>query len=195
MTTKEVIRYEDAAERRTVEGWVCKKCGRLYEERFHDAEHMARWCCATELPCDCGGRNDCKSYTCCQACRDKHDDERFAAMEEVDWDGETPVCTWGSDKFFFDAESITDWIDDDEERSLEKLQLVLCKKHKPREFEVGEFLCDDLGEEGSDALGPTVEIDAIVNKWIAENAPTMWDPTNKRISLASLKAHGVERTD
>ena len=80
--TKEPIRYEDAAERRTVEGWVCKACRRWWGED----EHMARWCCSTDQPCACGNRRT-KHYTVCDSCREKAELERWLKKERRPYDG------------------------------------------------------------------------------------------------------------
>ena len=72
---KAALRYEDAAHKVIRVGWACKRC-----DRFHgDNEHLARWCCASDLPCrECGGRNTNKAYTCCQACKRAKDARRDA---------------------------------------------------------------------------------------------------------------------
>lgn len=193
MIRTEVIRYEDAAERRTLSGWACKKCGRLWpDDRGGDPEHLARWCCATELPCVCGGRNRNKGYTCCAACREKHETEQWYGLPEHEWDGETPLCDWKGDTYFFSTDAVADWLDDEPGepgRKPEDVRLVLCEQSQPRPFEMVAFLSDDLGEEGGDALPSTVEIDALVNQWIADNLTPLWYGTNKRVSAASLKLH------
>ena len=115
--------YEEAAERRTLTGWCCKSCCHYWAED----EHMARYCCAAAIPCrDCGLPMRKNSW--CEPCYKKRRDETYAAMPQADWDSNVPLCMYDNDKFFFNAESISDYIEDDEERTLEGLQLVICEK-------------------------------------------------------------------
>ena len=52
MTDATRLLYEESAEVVTVTGWSCKTCKRWWA----DDEHMARWCCASDMACDCGKR-------------------------------------------------------------------------------------------------------------------------------------------
>ncbi len=75
------MRYEDNATLKTdVSGWVCKTCNRFYGNN----EHLARWCCAKDLPCPtdgCGGRVS-KPWSHCEECRDKADQRRLKDRAE-----------------------------------------------------------------------------------------------------------------
>ncbi len=186
-TTEEVIRYEDAAEQCTVTGWRCLKCRRFYG----DDEHMARWCCGNkDQPCECGGRIH-GSYVRCQACQDKARDEQWAKIPKVEWDGESPVCVFDDDKYFFGgAEEVLYWLDD-REIKVEDARLVICEQASLREFEICEFLSDDLPEDGADFSG--ADIDKIVNDWIAANVRPLWYPTGNAVSVESLKIHIGDR--
>jgi hypothetical protein len=182
---KPVIRYEDAAELRAgLSGWCCKRCGRYWGAD----EHMARWCCATELPCkECGGRNPNKGYTCCGACRRRRDDERWAKLERVDWDGESPLCEYDGDRCYFDADAVLEMIEDRiaEGGTLEDIRLVVCEPSTPRHFEMADFLGDDLPED-FDAGKDFAEIDEVVNDWIRARTPFSWHPGKKAVSVDSL---------
>jgi hypothetical protein len=183
---KPQVRFEDAAEYKSsgISGWVCKTCRRYWA----DDERMAKWCCATDLPCECGGRNTEKHYTHCKDCRRKRDDERWSNLERVEWDGETPLCGWQDDRFYFDEDELTDHIGEhlEDGSKLEDVRLVLCKPTKPRHFEMAEFLSDTLPQDYDP--GPAFdEIDRIVNDWIKARMPLSWEPTNKAISAESLR--------
>jgi hypothetical protein len=184
---KPAIRYEDAAEYRTnIEGWCCKTCRRFWAAD----ERMARWCCATELPCpECGGRNANKSYTCCAACLRRYEDERWAKLERADWDGETPLCEWRGDRYYFDAEEVAERIVDHmgEGGTIGDIRLVVCVAAEPSTFEMAEFLVDELPEDF--VPGPDYgEIDKVVNDWIEAQSPLSWLPGDKAVSVASLEA-------
>lgn len=179
---KPEVRYEDAAELRTgISGWCCKACGRFWGAD----EHMARYCCATNMPCECGARIEPRHWTHCEACREKRRDEVWAGLSRVEWDGEMPLCVFDDDKFFFSLDDLESYIDDlDDGTAASDLRLVLCEPENGRYFEMSEFLSDDLpdGDDGPD----TKEIDATVNAWIKAHAPFSWRATNKAISAESL---------
>jgi hypothetical protein len=186
-TGKPTIRYEDNAERRTdLVGWCCKACGRYWGAD----EHMARWCCATDLPCDiegCDGRARKHGFTTCDACRRRKDDERWAAVEKVAWDGVTPLCEWDGDRFFFDDGAVADYVADRlaDGVAIEEIHLVLCERDTPRSFDMADFQSDYLAREW-DCGRHFDEIDKVVNDWIAAHMPPMWIPSGPAIDPASL---------
>lgn len=181
--------YEEAAKETTVTGWACITCGRFYGNDG-GAERAARWCHATDLPCErCGGRNLNKSYTCCASCLIEKDAERWNAMPEAEWDGKVALNVWGDDKYFFYAAEILDYLedaerDDGEPLKLEDLRLVLCEQVEPRRFEFADFFCDDLAECHADE--DYSKIDDIVNAILRKDFPITWQPTQTRASLRSL---------
>ncbi len=187
---KNGLPFEEAAEIATLTGWVCKTCRRYYGpsdhplSAGHGAEHMARWCCASSLPCSCGGRIT-ESYTICDACREKKTTERWLALPELAWDGDFPICIWDSDTYFFDIETLEQYADDllADGGKVEDIRLSPCRKNKPREFEVNDYLSDDLAED-DDLDGE--DIDKIVNDWIAANVPALYFATGERLSKASF---------
>lgn len=189
-TAKESIRYEDAAEiRENIKGWVCKKCSRYWG----NDEHMARWCCSDDHPCKCGNRKS-KRYTVCDSCRSKKTHDEWFALPEHEWDGEFPVGVWDTgDEYFFDECSLIEYlceryeVSDPKELTDEQIESVwfcACWQHKPRCFELGDYLSDDLPEDDETDFD---DIDKIVNDWIAENAPKTWEHAKKRIGLKWIK--------
>ncbi len=171
--------YEEAAEHReNISGWCCKTCRRFWG----GDEHMARYCCAKDLPCQCGGRTE-PHWVRCQACRDKAGDAKYFAAPEVDWDGETPLCSWADDRYFFDADDLCNWMDE-HELTPETVRLELCERAKPREFEMCDFLSDDLPE---DCDLDEAEINRVVNEWIIANVQPLWHGCGKRVSEASVR--------
>jgi hypothetical protein len=166
------LRSEDAAKRATAKGWACVKCGRFFWGNDIAAERSARYCCATSFPCECGGRHE-KGWTCCPECRRKMTAERWRKLERVEWDGKTPLARFtGHDKFFWTPDELAEYLYD-EELALGDVMLVICTPDSGGIFEMIEYLCDSLPEDGGGDLD-TREIDEIVNKWLKEHGPFSW---------------------
>lgn len=179
---KAELPFEEAAERRTnIEGWVCKTCRRYYGEE----ERVARYCCAKDLPCACGGRAS-KGRTRCDSCQHKSTVERYDKLPRVDWDGESHVVGFDNDKFFSCAEDIVQYCEDHQCHPRD-LMLVLCEEIEPRSFCVSdlleEVLIDDYEPPGAR------EIEMTVNDWIESHRPYAWGPSGKAISEESLMSH------
>jgi len=178
--------YEEAAEHKTgIEGWVCKTCRRFWG----DNEHMAKWCCAGDLKCetkDCAARVKKHSYMYCDQCLSKRDVARWLKLEEVAWDGKSPLVLDDDDKYFFNVEDLDEYLEE-HKLSVEDVRLVIAVPDSPPWFEMSEFLSDYLSED-SDRLG-FEKIDKLVNKWIEKNAPKMWVPGKTRPSVASISPY------
>lgn len=182
--------YEENAEACTVKGWKCRGCG-----RFHGSyKPGAQYCCAKDVPCNepgCTNRCD-RGWTACVECRRRHTRERYMKLEEVDWDGETPLTCFDNDVYFWNMDYLLDYLNDlpndtedgTDNTTLEDLMLVLCEPAKPSVFEMADFLSDDLHEDCD--LPDTEEIDKQVNDWIESNLPAMWIADNKRVRPESL---------
>ena len=191
--------YELGAKEITVTGWACVNCGKFYAN-LPNAEHFASYCCATSLPCACGGRRE-KRRTCCSLCQQKKDTERWYAKPAVQWDGQYPIALAGDDRFFFSADELTDYLawgefDDDTlqqsdiaiSRRLEYLRIVSCQANGGRHFSMAEYLEDEVDPE-YDWSYDSEEIDAAVNAWIAKHAPFSFYSTNVRLDLDSIRKH------
>lgn len=188
---KEEIRSEDAAEQVSVTGWACKKCKRFWGED----EHMARYCCSTTFPCECGkryGKNRCR----CEECQQKQDHEKWYAKPEIEWNGEYPIAIWNCDQYFFNEDDLMDYLvalhpdhesdenDVDYLTVLDSLWLTTCEPNNGRDFCMSEYLCDDLAED--DSLDDK-EINKTVNDWIEKHAPFSFGMTGNRLSIPSVK--------
>lgn len=184
MKTKVSIPYETNAERRTVEGWCCKTCGRFYGDDS-GSERVAKYCCATDRPCErCETGRANKCYTLCDGCRSLASIERFEKLESKPYDG-TAVVEWDGDRYFFDSDDLVDWIAD-QEISAEDVRLVFAECTPPRwGHTVSELLGDDL-YEGAD--WDTREIDDQIAAWVEKNAPNVYWPTSVAVSQASIAA-------
>jgi len=179
MTRKDGPRYSEAAEVVTVTGWACKACHRWHGSLGNElAEHMARYCCSTTAICKtCGVEHDEKGYTVCKACRDKADEARWQERlkKAVPWDGKSPICSDLRDRWFFDMEELAEFLHEERD-DFEGLRLCVGKPNCPREFNIEEFLEDDLPDDyDSGDLAGADELNKIVNEWIEARSPISWD--------------------
>ena len=79
-----ILPSDDAAARKVsgLSGWIAPN-----GQWWGDDERMARWCGATHVPCSACQAPVEKSWTMCQACRDKKDEEKYLARERKPYDG------------------------------------------------------------------------------------------------------------
>lgn len=180
-----VIRYEEAAERRTVEGWVCKACRRWWA----DDEHMARSCCSTDQPCECGGRRS-KTYTICDACRSKRELERWERRERRPYDGGF-LYSDSYSRYFDDADDAAEWAAG-EGVSYEDMRLLLCDKVYAHEIDGDDLFTDQLPEDCSlvDVADDIAEAIAAVNEIIRQRRrdgkQLSWMPSKYAVDIATL---------
>lgn len=175
-----------ASYRTDIEGWICNVCRRYYG-REDWSERAARSCCAESVPCDeCGSHNPARSY--CRACAAKRTAERYHAATRVEWDGTTPLALWDDDTYFFDTDDLVCWLEDDDERTLENTWLCVCKPVNGPRFDVSDWLCDYLNEDGDLPEGAS-EIERMVNDWVAKHAPLCWYSGDTVPTLESLRRH------
>lgn len=177
--------YEQSAERMTgISGWVCKTCRRF----FGDDEHLARYCCAKDLPCDkegCKNRKE-RGYTVCEPCGEAMRFKRWMALPEIAWDGETPLHIDDDDRYFFTADDLDEYLAD-HDVDLEDLRLVICEPVSPPHFDMYYFLDDHLAE-GMEDVADWDKINKTVNAWIKKNVPRVWGPGKKKPTVASVRS-------
>ena len=161
--------------------------GMAYQDK-----RQAVYACAIGSVClECGKHISGKTYTKCDTCRDKAEEECYLKLEEVKWDGTTPLTIYMSDKYFFGIEDIESFLEDcDPEIPVEDLNLVVCENESPPEFELSEYLVDFLPEgttpedlENKEGEHSTKEVEDIVNDWLYGIKRKVWYPSNKRVSL------------
>jgi hypothetical protein len=126
------IMYEspEAASIQTVTGWVSAN-----GQFWGNDEHMARWVGATHRVCENNpehGVHEVRSW--CKECHRERREAKFAAMARVEWDQSTPVVIFDTDRYFFDADELRDFLVDEDIKP-EDVQLVICKPNKARETE------------------------------------------------------------
>lgn len=181
MKTKS-LPYEEAAEQRTITGWCCKTCN-LFYGAGEAGERAARYCCAKDMPCECGGRR-AKSYTLCDKCRWKNEAERYAKLERRPWDGKQMLYADAWDRYFSDDDDFFDYIgneyDDDEpdchaDRWIVAARILLCDPVEARTFDLCDYIHDDLPEDGEPPPGWEA-VEAAVNKFLESAGPLSWYP-------------------
>lgn len=180
-----VIRYEEAAERRTVDGWVCKTCRRWWGSD----EHMARWCCSTDQPCACGGRRT-KTYTICDACREKKELEQWEKRERRPYDGGL-LYSDAYSRYFDDADDAADWAAS-EGLTYEDMRLLLCDKEYPHEIDPEDCYADSLPEDCTlDDVAPDLaeaigRVNEVVAQMRKDGKQLSWMPSKYAVDIATL---------
>nr|WP_279153334.1 hypothetical protein [Pseudomonas mosselii] len=179
MREEKVVMYEspEAASIQTVTGWV-DPSGRFWGKD----EHMARYCGSTHRHCAKNPDHpihDTRGW--CRACQAEGDAARFAAMPKRVWDGE-PITDYDGDRYFFDEESLIDWIVE-YEIDLADLKLVFCTPNYPREIDPSDHFCDDLPEDGEVNDDQLLAAFELLNEMIRKSPPLSWSPGNEAVEL------------
>ncbi len=185
---KATLPFEEAAELLSVSVWVCKTCGKDYST---PGERMARLCCAKDVKCGtagCDARVAKDAYIDCDVCRDTKDVARWAAYPEVPWDGETPLCLDGDDRFFYSFQDLDEFFLNNE-LTVDDLRLVICVAETKPRFDLSHLVEDYLGDEMEiQAEDKEInEIEKTVTDWLADHLPQMWYPGKTRPTLESVK--------
>lgn len=188
---KPIIMYdspEAAVYRTNLTGWVASD-GRYYGEN----EHLARWAGSTHQKCECGNIFS-KGRTRCSSCDARIDTEKYYALPVVEWDGATPVCTWRDDKFFFDEDSVLDWMADlkhDANEGDVEVQLVLCTPGRLGYVSEDNW-ADDLPDDGELPNEVAKKVDEL-NEAIKNTPVVSWWAGTTRINVDSLWGTVEER--
>lgn len=210
MQTSEEIIYEEAAEIQQVEGWSCKHCSRFYGVN----EHLARRCCATNLPCECGGRIKDKTYVCCGECRTKKDLERweraYKKAEPFNEETSFPIYSDTYSKFFYTPEELIDWIKETQDSNSdwapdEIAEFVVkpiddfiiesrfrhCRPNRPPHLCLSELVEGYLPDDDGERLAETLDSDASeimdqLNEFLSAQGVLSWNSDGDPVELNSL---------
>ena len=134
-------------------GWVTSDF-RLWGKGL-GAEKAARYHGCTHVRCQRCGEITPKEYALCDACCNKADAERYAAMPRAKPDGVTPLYSEVTDEFYDDLHTAGETLKDGQ--TLADLRLVICEPVYATKLDSSYFM-DDLGPD--DALPPEA-VDAI----------------------------------
>lgn len=187
---EKVVMYDspEAATRVEMPGWKSRD-GIFYPGDNPSSERGARWSGCTHMTCECGNVYG-KGRVRCDSCQSKMDTEKYLALPVEEWDGEEPVCTYKDDRFFFDEESLLDWMSDLEFDAHEMgggrptVQLVKCESRGLSMIEEDHW-CDELPEDGELPDDIAMALDAL-NKVIKESTYKVWWPGKIRINVDAL---------
>ena len=135
---------EAATYRTDICGWVSRD-GTFYGDGPR-GEKVARYVGCTHVLCKRCGEATPKEYSLCDACCDKADAERYAALPRAKWDGETPLYSETNGRFYNTPEEASD---DAIEAGvpLADLRLVICQPVYATRLEV-DYLSEDLPDDG-----------------------------------------------
>lgn len=177
ISDKEEIKYEDSAEfRKNLTGWVCSVCNRYWGTD----EHMARYCCATSLPCGtdgCDGRKK-RPYIYCDKCKSLKDQEidqkRLDAAKTCEGIIHEPFVAGG--EFYRDLDEYYDAVEQEEVAESEfafgtrELSLHLDA------FDIWDHAIEALEMSTSHEVEPVgfQEFEKAVNAFVAANQNLGW---------------------
>lgn len=121
-----------------------------------------------------------KKNNYCLECHDERIKAKWEAMPSKELDG-SPVTIYDTDQYFFDAESLHDFLCD-EGLAVDDIRLVFCIPNKAREINPNEHFCDKLDEDGEVSAELAAAFDAL-NAVINRQPPMSWSPGNVRVIL------------
>lgn len=184
----EVIKYdsEEAAEYKTgISGWV-NRHGQFYGEN----EHLARWTGCTHLECSsegCKSLVEVRSYTICDKCREEKRESKYFGLELVEWEEQFPVYSYAFDEYFFDSDSLADFMHDNylNEGTFHNPRLVLCRPVLWRELDE-EYFTEEMYEdcECPDELSKAIDnLNNVVKNLNETRTSDAWEPDVYRIDF------------
>ncbi len=170
MDTKQILYSSDAAASFAtgIEGWIDNK-GRF----FGDSEHMARYSGCTHINCAECGKPTVRYYRICRECQDKKSIERYNTKPRIKWNGKTPLYSEAHDEYFFDTESLLEYIDE-HDCSIRSLRLIVCVANKFREIE-SDYFSDDM-TDGYELPADLEDAIAALNDVIRQQPAASWSP-------------------
>lgn len=180
MKEQKIIMREspEAASIQTVTGWMSSN-GHFYG----NDESTARYDGCTHQLCHGCGEVIAKSNYFCK-CSDKRSQEKFDAMSEEPWDGESPIYSDWLDKYIFDGD-IESLLDDQAEgTAMEDLRLIHCVPVYLHQIDTDVWE-DELRTEDDSAEVPSAVDEALekLNEAIKNAGPVAWQAGNKRVKL------------
>ncbi|WP_449102836.1 hypothetical protein [Pseudomonas extremaustralis] len=170
MRQEKVVMYNslEAASLQTVTGWLDAN-GRFWG----DNEDMARYCGSTHRHCKTNPDHPIHATNgWCETCRQERMDEKFLKMDVKDW-GDEPLVIYDGDTYFFDADSLRDYLIESEEEP-EEVRLCICTPNYPSAIDPSDHFCDDLPEDGEIRDDQLIAAFELLNEMIRKSAPLSW---------------------
>lgn len=155
MTEAKVIMYDDPA---LVEP-VTVQAFKGVDGNVYMTESAARWTCCTHVRCDnCGGQAP-RGWLLCDNCRKAVQIDRYNQLDKQEWDGKTPLYSESHDEFFFDEDSVRDFLCE-ALCTTASMRFVICKP-----INLSEVDADHWEDELPDGDGPLPsEVQAALDK-------------------------------
>jgi hypothetical protein len=168
-TEEEIVMYSDAkaAQIMTLTGWVSRD-GRFWGKD----EHMARYSGCTHTLCKCGAVIK-RGYIRCDACSSKEWAGVYTTYPFKEWDHRTPLYDNNSDKYFFNADDIEEYLDE-EGLTGDSLQLVYCYPNHLCEIDYSFW--EDVLPEDCDLPKELMDLVEKVNEYCRKSNPISWSP-------------------
>ena len=115
-----------------------------------------------------------KGYSC-NKCAEKRMDDKYSKAPFKEWDGETPLCIFNDDTYFFSEDEIEDYLEENEIEA-DELQLMICSPNHVHEIDA-DYWYDDM-PECYDSLEQFSKefVEKLVefNKYISTLPPLSW---------------------
>jgi len=176
--SEKVVMYDsdEAATRRTVEGWVSRDglfCG--------NNEHAARYAGCTHRTCEkCGEPYKKKGW--CEPCYEKKRTAKYEALEYVEWEDQV-VYDYDGNEYFFSEDEFLSWCED-HDIPPESVRLQVCDPQYVSEIELEYHLEEVLppDAEPADVL-PKEALEAIskFNEIVGrKDRAVSWYPSGKQ---------------
>ena len=147
----------------------------------------------THKKCECG--NIMRTYQMkCDSCSHVSTRDKYNKLKHMDWDGETPLCLYDDDKYFFSEDEVYDYLEDlnydveeEDKTKLEDLMLVICIPNHLPQIEYFS-LCDDILPDDADyperLISSEIQIKLEeINKLISEHKPISWTQGRLRTKI------------
>lgn len=163
-----------------ISGWVSRTG--LF---FGKDERAARYAGCTHVACeDCGEPTD-KGRTVCDECREKRLAARYEVRERAVWDEKGMLYSEVADRFFQSWDEVADYMEEENERTLDpvSLRLVICEPVYLSPVDEDRW-SDDLPEDGElpDEVARALEE---LNEALRAAGPVSWMP-GKKAAMVSL---------
>ncbi len=170
---------EAATYRTDIKGWVSRDG--LFFGDGAQGERTARYSGCTHKQCECGAVAE-KHRIRCDACQEKHTRADYEKLPLIEWDGETPLCIFRGDTYFWSADDLDLYCDTNDVRSTD-LMLVICDPVNLHEVDI-DYWSDELPEDG-DLPTPVEDALTALNKAIREHGKcSAWYGGNQRVTVS-----------
>lgn len=156
----------ESAQLKTLELWV-DRWGYAYKDK-----NAAQLAGCTHIRCKGCGKPVIKSSLLCGDCKSKKEQEKFLAMPFLEWDKTTPLCVYNTEQYFFIAEEIEDYCEENE-IEISSLNLCVCKQCQGPELDEGFF--DDCLPEECELPDELITAINDFNEKVKEYCPISWE--------------------